>query len=213
MPEYVYKAFPREGFADEFIGAGRFRIGSLKHYKTIEDDNRIDKTEGEASYTFEDDLQQIHITLDSEETRTSTKRGQMHVSGSWGNPTYIFCTSLPGTDLDYLRDRFGRYIVRISNVEQFIHGMQEAIRRTTYPFIGNGHVRGRTVEYSKDLELPADLEEVASCELAYYQKPPEYSCEQEYRFVAMMDAINPPDELPDFIELDFGGNIEYAERC
>lgn len=211
IPEIVYKAFKEEEFALNFINEGIFRIGSLNGYRMTEDASRKDPTEGESFYQFEEDLQQVHYSGDSETVRTSNKKGLMNVSGNWGNPTFIFCTSLPSVDVPYLKEKFGEFVVQINAPGQFISDMQEAILKTDYPFIGKGFVRGRYVEYSMGEVLTADLEVVDSCELATFQKLPEFSPENEYRFIAMMGAIKPPEVVPEFVELNIGRSLQYVQ--
>ena len=213
IPKFVYKALSEEKHAHDFLQEGRFRIGRLQSYKAIEDAGRRDSSEGEALYRFEDDLVQIHHSLEHEAVGTSTKRGLMNVSGSLGNPTYIFCTSLPSVDISYIRDRFGPFIVQINDPKRFIADMREALERTKFRFLNKGFVEGRKTEYSKGKILISDVREVASCKLAVYQKPPEFEPEKEFRFIALMNFLYPPDPLPEFVEVDLGKPIDYANLC
>lgn len=213
IPEFVYKVFSEEEHASSFLNEGRFRIGKLQTYKSIEDAGRKDKLEGQASYQFEDDLIQVHYSEEFEATGTSTKRGLMHVSGSLGNPTYIFCTSRPTADVEYLEQRFGSYMIRINDPKHFIDDLREALEKTEYRFLNKSHIAKRNVEYSKGQVIEADLETVASCELAVYQKPPEFEPEQEFRFIALMSHLDPPSPEPDYVEIDFGKKIDYASMC
>lgn len=213
IPKFVYKSFSQEDHARAFLEEGRFRIGRLQGYNAIEDAERRDRSEGEAVYRFEDDLVQIHYSAELEAVETSTKIGLMNVSGSLGNPTYIFCTSLPSVEISYIRDKFGPFIVQINDPKRFIADMREALQRTKYRFLNKGLVEARRAEYSKGEILKSDLSEVASCKLAVYQKPPEFEPEQEFRFIALMSFLARPDPLPDFVEVDFGKAIDYATMC
>ena len=212
IPDFVYKAFPREEYALAFVNEGIFRIGSLNQYKQTEDENRKDATEGQSSYQYETELQQIHYSAAGEVVGTSTKKGLMNVGGIWGNPTYLFCTSLPCADPAFLRERFGNHLVQINDPRQLIHDMENALRKSDYNLLGNGRVFGRAVDYSKGQVLEIDVESATDCELSYTQKSAEYSDEREFRFIAMMEAF-PDEDPPEHIELNLGKQVDYASMC
>jgi hypothetical protein len=46
IPPHLYRGFTKEMYAMNFLNEGKFRLGLLEYYRTIEDNNRRDETEG-----------------------------------------------------------------------------------------------------------------------------------------------------------------------
>ncbi len=209
FPKFVFKAFDKQAYARAFVHSGTFRIGALARYKTIEDANRQDSTEGEAHFRFHDTVTRIHFFPGSEQTYTSEAPGTMEARSSLGNPIYMFCTSLPEVDKEYLQKRFGRFLVMIEDPMQLATDIQTAIESSGYSPIGV--VRGAKVEYTKGQIVPRDLSPSEGARLSYTQKPESFSAEHEFRFVSILGGAVRSADLPEYIEIDIGNSISYAK--
>ena len=159
----LFRAFSERTFAEDFV-RGRFRLGRLAHYRSIEDASRRDGTEGEAFY------------LDEKGVSWWTKLG---------NDTFTLCCSL-NADLAFLRHKLGRHIVQIHDPEQ--------LATDTYAALGTLGVKvfqgvsARLVRYDKGQILAENLDEGARADLCVVQKPPEFREEMEYRFFAILSV-------------------------
>lgn len=189
FPETLLRVFKEEQHAIEFIESGKFRLGELEHYRSIEDGARKGHSEGLGHYF---DLQNIRHDFE------------------FGNLKYIFSCSLPQVDLEYLRESFGRFIVRIDDPYLFVQHIEEnLVSQGVRTFNG---IHGRLVEYSKGTKIGLGLElgSFERAELSVIQKPADYHCEEEYRLFTLLvpDLGFTPQE---FINIDLGQHLHYAK--
>ena len=91
--------------------------------------------------------------------------------------------------------------------------MQKTLEKTDYRFLNKSHIMTTNVEYSKGQVLDTDPEEAACCELAAYQKPPDFKPEQEFRIIILLSHLDPLEQIPEYVKLDFGKRIDYASMC
>lgn len=187
LPETLLRAFKEEQHAIEFITSGKFRLGELAYYRNIEDGARRDHSEGLGRY-FDHQNIQHDIEL--------------------GNLKYIFSCALPQVDLDYLRERFGRFVIRIDDPHLFVQHIEENLMSQGIRTFNGIH--GRPVEYSKGTKIGLELDSFEHAELSVIQKPTEYHCEEEYRLFTLLV----PDSgftHKEFINIDFGQSLPYAK--
>ena len=208
-PNFVYRAFDKEKYAKALVNEGRIRLGELRKYRGIEDARRRDATEGEAHVQFPDEVTRIHFDLVSGESHSSRGPGIMHSHSSLGNPIYIFCTSLPEVDLEHMRRNFGKHIVKIGDPAQLSADLQLAMENSDLQL--QGRVDSSRVKYTKGELAAADSKPSERFRLSYLQKPKQFQPEREFRFVAIIGGVVRPSDLPQDIDLNLGGRLEYAE--
>jgi hypothetical protein len=207
-PDFLYKAYADEKYAHAFVEAGKIRLGALRQYQDIEDAKRRDPTEGEAHVRFPDTVRRVHFVLGSDESYTSEGPGTMEAHSSLGNPMFLFCTSLPTVDTDLLKRNFGPFLVKIENPVQRRADIHRAMESTGR----RGRVVAANVEYTKGDLVAADPGSSEGARLSYVQKAREFSEEHEFRFVAIIGGAVRPTDLPEYIDLDLGGQVSYAKQ-
>src|SRR5438874_13255330 len=107
FPDAVIKAFDSSARLEDFL-AGKFRLSRIEYFKTIEDKNRRDESEGTAEYVVQESITSVHLPPSNGETRTTEAMGEMHVAANLGNPISVFCTSLP-PGLNCVKERMGGF--------------------------------------------------------------------------------------------------------
>ena len=209
LPTFVYRAFDNETYAKDFVDSGRIRLRALRKYQDIEDLTRRDSTEGVAHVRFPDVVTTVHYNAETGEAHSSQGPGTMHSHASMGNQIYILCTSLPQVDIQYLREQFGRHVVRIGQPRRLATDLQRALDSA------QGSVRGRVdfsnVEYTKGDLVAADPGPGERYRLSYIQKLREFAPQHEFRFAVIVGGAARPTDLSDSIDLDLGGRVSYAE--
>jgi len=182
FPEFCYKAFACEEYAEQFMEAGIFRMGCPFYYKAIEDQSRRDTTEG-TGHTLEPGLVRVGwVSSDPEEkTIWTRKQGYQEHYIEQGNPKFCFCTSLPDTNLDYMKKQFGRYIVKIGEPRK----LAEEINDYFFDQKQKNLIVGCRVSYNKGQKLHRELSDNERFELPYKQKPESFETEREFRIVAI----------------------------
>jgi hypothetical protein len=206
---HVFKAFSRIEHADAFVGQGRFRMGSLKSYRKTEDVRRKDDAEGHGHIWVPGAVVTAHFDAkDPDYFEVTEGPGHRDVHSELGNPIYIFSTSLPEVDLDYLKNRFGRFIIQIDAPEQLAHDITEHLKRRPEKFAGG--IEGCMVSYNRDGIVDADLDNYKLISLSYSQKSADFVDEYEFRFVAI--NMDRPSERRafEYLEIDLGGPVSYA---
>ncbi len=187
LPKALFRAFEEEKYAIEFIDKGEFRFGGLARYRSIEDGARMDDTEGYGRYF---DHQNIQYDFEL------------------GGPIYLFSCAVPDVDLGYLRERFGRFIVRINDPQLFVQQTEGYLTaQGVHTFNG---IHGDTVKYTKGTRLDQELDSMQRARLSVIQKPASYHRESEYRLftIPKHDSERPPQE---FLKINLGQSLHYAE--
>ena len=204
FPIVLIRAFDTLPRLNNFL-IGRFRLSRIEYFKTIEDMNRRDETEGVAQYKVRETVKRVHISQGNKETRTTEANDDMNVSSKLGNPIYIFCASLSSGQSE-ISKKYGRFIARIEDPSMFARDVRAHLRAKGYRIAGE--VRGVTVQYSKSNLMPEKLSPAANAELSYSQKPEECKGDNEFRFVAIL-LDGPSDNLPEHICIDLGKKVGY----
>jgi hypothetical protein len=112
LEEYENKPFYKfisKSIYNDFISKGKFRLGSLKLYREIEDYKARDEREGCVNLIF--------------------KMGNRYILSSVisGFNHYIFCGSHSIDNAEVKSNNFGDYIMKISNVKSFAEAVKRAI--------------------------------------------------------------------------------------
>src|SRR5207253_106188 len=114
-PRFVYRAFTKKTYAEEFAHGGKFRMGNIRVYSSLEDSERGDPFEGEGHFQRFGTVTSVDFVPRSDETFVSQAPGYVHTHTELLNPKFLLSCSQPGVDLDYLRSRFGRWVIRIDD--------------------------------------------------------------------------------------------------
>jgi hypothetical protein len=60
FPDAVIKAIDSSARLEDFL-AGKFRLSRIEYFKTIENKNRRDETEGTAEYVVQESITSVHL--------------------------------------------------------------------------------------------------------------------------------------------------------
>ena len=178
-------------YAIDFLTKGKFRLGLLEYYKTIEDDNRRDESEGKSESIVKQYLPDFTIYL----------------KGTHINPLYLFCTSGADVNLEYMRAKWP-FVVKISDPEKLKNSLDENKPLNTKMKIVS-KCKIEEVRYTKGEAVEIDPESIEAVKLSYAQKPRLYEKECEFRYI--VTALPPPNHKPDmYLDYKLGYEINYA---
>ncbi len=217
FPEFCYKAYDHEDYARQFIDNGSFRLNCRYYCQNMENASRRDPTEG-AGLTKEPGI----ITAGwvspnpAEKTIWTREQGYQEHHTELGNPIFLFCTSLPDANLDYMKEKFGPYIVRIDNPRQLAEDTNDYFISNRQKFL----IEGSRVVYNKGQKLARELTDSERTDLSYSQKPPEFFGDCEFRIVAIglnVGQCKPECRFLDgerkqeceFIDVNLGKRLKY----
>lgn len=206
---HVFKAFSKVEHAEAFVKEGQFRMGSLQNYRSIEDAERRDVSEGYGHIRVFGQVVKVHLDAnDSDYYEVTEAPGHRDVRTELGNPIYIFSTSLPNVDLGYLVRRFGQFIVQIDTPKQLALDITEHLKQRPEKYAGG--VEGRYVSYNRGEIVDEELDRVKRIVLSYSQKSVKFINEREFRFVVI--SMDRPSEkmIHEYIEINLGGPLAYA---
>ena len=208
-PTFLYRAFDKDQYAEDFVKLGRFRLGLMDTYKSIEDRSRQDSLEGESSSYVKTNVTEIKISRETNEViGTESVPGRLHVRGTFIEPIYLLCTAGPTVDLTHLRKEFGSWVVRINNPSRFLSELCNAI--PTNPNIELGKCSMEAVSYTKDEDVDIDPDSFEAVRLNWIQKPRDLCWQCEYRYVVKTRRVVGREPDP-YLFYDFNAPILYAE--
>ncbi|MCI0559249.1 MAG: hypothetical protein MN733_12200 [Nitrososphaera sp.] len=193
FPHVLYRAFETHKYADAFTKIGKFRMGALRTYKQIENSNRRDSTEGDGHYIDGKGVN-AHFQL--------------------GNDVYVLSCSKANVDLKFLREKFGRYVVRINKPSRLASDIRSYMEQRG--ICNFGGVKGISVTYTKGAVVTEDLDPMGRAKLSISQKHRCFSKECEYRFYTILNQ-NPlnPKPLPEiqdgYLTIDLARELSYVE--
>ncbi len=208
-PTFLYRAFEEEQHAEDFVKLGKFRLGLMDTYKSIEDRSRRDRREGMSSSYVKTSVTEVKISRETNEViGTESVPGRLHVRGTFIEPIYLLCTSGPTVDLTRLKKELGSWVVRINNPSCFLSELCNAI--PTNPNIELGKCSMEAVSYTKDEDVDIDPDSFESVGLNWIQKPRDLDWQCEYRYVVKTRRVvgREPDS---HLFYDFNAAILYAE--
>lgn len=192
-PDFLYRAFEEEIHAIEFLERGKFRLGLLDVYKTIEEKHRRDQTEGTSNTYIETDFPDILCEL-----------GGVDIM-----PKYLMCTSSSKAEGSYIRENFGKYIVKINEPMIFLNDIFNS-RPCNSEMTFVGKPKFKEVRYSKGQIQNIDPESMEAITLTYTQKPPSFKNDCEYRYiVTALPCIKTKPEK--YINYELNRRLNYLE--
>ncbi len=209
-PKAVYRSFTKPEYLEDFLEHGRFRIGHIDSFRSIEDSARRDQSEGEARYRRPGIVTKVHFSRCSDETFETNEPGDIETSAQIGNPTYLFCTSRTSIDLNLMRSKFGDFVALISEPRRLALDLCHYFQTSEYKLAGG--IEGCCVQYTKDTVIQTKLSSIQRAQLSYSQKPEEHKKEKEFRYVAILFSKPQDGEFPTYLEIDLNKKLTYASR-
>lgn len=200
VPSNLLRFFARKEHALSFI-SGHIRCGLLSYYRDIVDMRQDDK-EGHTSFFWSRKAPQSQIDNQTGHLLGPTESNQnIRYRGSSMNPFYIISTSSPDVDKDVLTDRFGPFIVLISDPLALLARIRAVWRNHDWAL--NDGVVIVPADYNKDELVAANEYLIAPPHYSYSQKPLTFWAEKEFRYVLTCSSdVNR--SLEDHLTLDVG---------
>lgn len=191
IPPYLYKGFTKEAYAKDFLSEGKFRLGLLEYYKTIENEFRRDESEGKSKSIVKRYLPNFTLYL----------------KGTHINPLYLFCTSGPDVDMVYMKSIWP-IVVKISDPKKLKKSLDASKPLNTKMEIVS-KCKIEKVRYTKGEVIEIDPDSIEAVKLSYDQKSRSYDKQCEFRYIvtALPPTINKPDM---YLDYKLGFEIEYA---
>ena len=206
-PKFVYRAFTKRSYAEDFASCGKFRMGNLRVYSTLKAAERHDSLEGKAHFQRFGNVTSVEFVPKSDKTFVTQAPGYMHTHTELFNPKFVLSCSLPGVDLEYLRSRFGAWLVRIDDPRRLAQEVSNYLGGLPDRFTG---VEGCLVHYNKGGKVRANLSSIASTRLTYSQKPAAFISEKEFRFVVIAMGAPRNHFNDDYLTIDLGRALNYV---
>lgn len=182
----LFRAFTEKRYALDFV-RGKFKFSELSRYRNIEDASRHDRSEGHAHF------------LDSVNHQWDTQLG---------GAIYVLCFSCPNIDSNFLREKMGRFVVRVADPLALARDVQQYMDRCGIRSFNGVH--GRPVEYSRGQTIDRAMDPSQRAILSVTQKAPSYCQEHEYRLFTILNQ-HPGAPVADFLNVDLGFPLTYAE--
>lgn len=219
FPEVCYKAFNYKKYAEGFMYRGTFRLNCLGYCRNMEDESRRDSTEG-YGHTKEPGIVTVGwVSPNSAEKTIWTKeQGYQESHIESGKAVFCFCTCLQDVNCDHMKDKFGKYIVKIDDPRKLAEDINDYLNSKEQKFL----VVGCRVVYNKGQKLEMKLTDNEKLDMAYKQKPESFSLEREFRIVAIkfgepckeeckflsgqFEQVEPECK---FIEVNLGRQLDY----
>ena len=207
LPLRLFKAFQCEEHARSFI-EGKIRFSTLAYYKNIEDDSRVDRTEGYGE--LKRDGEELVVDRAREVIHSTSGVENLHVS-AMENDRFICCFSSPEDEkIESLPMKFGEYYVLVKQPDKLFEDIKKAINndpglQQNPPCLEVSPIRYDKGDYVGNLSDKAEIQM-----LAWMQKPKKYFEEQEFRFqfwFSFSQLIGSPEHYT----LDLGGSLGYCE--
>ncbi len=182
FPEYCYKGYKCEDYARQFMDSGIFRLNCLCYLRHMEDTSRRDPTEG-TGLTKEPGIVTVGWVSPNpaEKTIWTKEMGYQEHHIEFGNATFCLCTCLPDVSLDYMKERFDRYIVKIKDPKKLAEDINDFFIGEAQSFV----IVACKVVYNKGQKLDRTLTINERLDLAYKQKPESFCPDCEFRIVAI----------------------------
>jgi hypothetical protein len=205
LPAKLLRFTDKEEYALAFARDGRIRLSNQRNFTDSTVDPRSDSTEGQGRLLIPNQI------LNSVPTTGGIPvgvRGTLDAGFVNGNPTFLFCTSVPQVDINRMKEKMGAFIVEIYNPKLFCDALEESVR-SLGPKILLFEYHHCRVQYDKGVATAAALDPAKQEHLAFSQKPLGYSEECEYRFAALFNLEKETDALT-HIELQLKEPATYA---
>ena len=196
----------------QFVEQGTIRVGVLQTYKSIECAARRDATEGEGLYKLKGPVVSGRFSTNPKiPAKWFLEDGVQQHHTETTNSIFLLCCANILADINLLKRRFGKYVVKIVSPVALAIEIDHAL---------NGYdgrsglflVEGKDVEYNKDGLIVDGRTPDLLTDLSYVQKPEEFSEEKEFRFCIIASPSESRGVGQTHLEIDLGsGRMSYAE--
>ena len=195
-PATLVRFFSSQEYAEAFL-AGSVRFVLLDQY--------IETNEAESVLS-------VHLDAEGNQVGQSEAPGDMNYQVVGATPTYIVSFTDPeGADIRRLKEKFGPYVVRITDPVRLGQALTDALQR-----LGGDHpLNGRIVEAARVTydeggrrDAEPDIEETFKA--SYSQKKPRYAEENEVRLVTFVTKPVSRADAERTITIEIGP-LNYAE--
>ena len=203
LPHELWRVFEQRDHADRFVALGEVRMGNILGYRES-GDHRQDTSEAEARAMVPGDVPTLHPDRDTGTVLSETTTpGHFHYNGASMNPAYLLCCSHVTADTAVLRQKFGRWGVRVHSPRELLQRLRRGALAAVPQHDTALYFDAFPVMYTKDLVLARDEVRRLGSRLHYGQKPPEpHYKEQEYRIALVTSGFNRT--APPFLALSIG---------
>lgn len=205
-PRCLYKFFEKKKHRDQFL-QGSIRFGSLEKYREIEDKKRRDTDEGRARGKYKTDkMMYLKISNDTGKVvERGYKTGDIFITGDSPNKYFIFALSDERIDLKTLSEKFGKYVVKITDIEK----LRDLLNKNCNFSWRVGRIILEQVKYNKDnyITMEGDSPHLP---IGYHfaQKPETFAEECEWRIVITGSAIDKVDQ--DYAIVEVGALEDFV---
>jgi len=182
-------------------------MGNLRVYSTLEDAERRDSSEGKGHFQRFGTVRSVDFVPGAADTFVAQAPGYVHTHTELLNPKFILSCALPGVDVEFLRSRFGTWLVRIDDPRRLAQEISGYLGGLPNRFAG---VEGCLVHYNKGGKVQADLSNIASTRLSYSQKPATFNQEREFRFVVIEMGTPSSRFNENYLPIDLGRALNYV---
>lgn len=183
LPAKLLRFVDKEEYALAFARDGRIRLSAQKNFTDSSDNSRSDSSEGHGRLLIPN---QILNSIPTKGGIPVGVRGTLDAGFVNGNPTFIFCTSLPQVDVDKMKAKMGQFVVEIYNPKLFCEALDKSLRALG-PQVQLYEFHQCRVLYDKGIAVASTLDPAKQEHLAFAQKAPSYSKECEFRFAALFN--------------------------
>lgn len=202
-PKHLYRFFREKERMDQFL-QGFIRFGKLEVYREIEDEKRRDVDEGKTRGKYKTDkLMYLKISNDTGRViERGLKTGDIFITGDSPNKFFIVSLVDERADLKTLSKKFGKYVIRVNDVENFL----ELLNKNCNFSWKVGRIILEQVKYDKDNYVTME-EHNPHLPFGYHfaQKSEIFAEECEWRIVITGSAIEAVDDKYVTIEV---GSLE-----
>lgn len=191
IPVPLYRAFSKREYAEEFC-SGRIRFQTLEYYKSIEDSERIDRTEGYGEVTAPGES--IIVDLDNKQLISVPGTENIHAA-TFEKSHFVYCFSLPKNGKpDPELYKFGSYIVKLDCPALLLKQLAVAMQLDEKLNVNPPCLESAKVKYDKFEHYPTKPNRNRLDRMRWSQKPSLYAPEREYRIHFQVCTVEPISE-------------------
>jgi len=191
IPMPLYRAFPKREYAEEFC-SGRIRFQTLEYYKSIEDAERVDRTEGVGEVTAPGES--IVVDLENKQLISVPGTESIHAP-TFRKSHFIYCFSLPKNGKpDPELYKFGSYIVKLDCPAILLKDLAVAMQLDERLNVNPPCLESAKVIYDKFEHYPSKPKRNKLNRIRWFQKPSHYVAEREYRVHFQACSVEPISE-------------------
>jgi len=183
IPTFLYRFFDKEEYATAFVERGEFRMLTTEYCRKIECALRRDELEGIASYKKKSECASLEITdYSNGYSEVKSQPGLIHCEHRTWNEVLIFSCSSSDVNVEKIRNKFGKHVVKISDPVQLMRDLEGYFLRKNLKLAGP--IELKQVIYDKGEVINDDHDDH---EMVVARKSKEFSEECEWRFVITLD--------------------------